>query len=741
MADNEKLGSTSPQVLLKNAINLDKLVNDRESESLPDRFDVLRRTWLGMEKAHDRQMQSQENRFDTFIASSGYDVIGDYTSGPLKIEEYNQLIRYNNELYKLTAATDIPFTTAGNTDETWTGTDAAHFVSVGDAALRQNLGSDEEGLGADLVNTVLDISVGKYIQNASPRISDYKVAKGADATLAFAKAFAKAAETTGVVIVDVSCLLTSTVVPENITVRISDYVTVTHPDNAPGHMFILSDGAVIKGNNKKGRLRGNSANQSSIRRCISAVGVTDAGVDGIDIRDFNSYGAYFENCEDTFCRRSTIRDITGGPVETAAGQYITNCIGHESERNDIRDTGSNGIKFRADTGGLTRACSSSHDKIYRAGFIGIAHGKLQDHTTSYAYCENCVDNGLDMNGCQNCTFSNCTSVGCQDGFYMGENGINNCHVVDCAARNCRRSGVGSLGSLVMCSVINPSIDGCGSGIYCSGFNGFKIRGGEIINCAKNTYVDNEDKNNPNKMSTGIGIDIQSDLSGLPACTTPDIEGVTFLNNAGHDIAFGGGRLQSIAVTAGGSGYTSAPTVEIAGGGGTGALATATVSGGSVTKISVLYKGFGYTSAPTVTISGGGGSGATAAGTVSSGGVIGQLQLGRCTFKDSGGDGKIYYGSATLADSQIGNSMGYIVSRTQTYNLAGDGTTVEFTLSLPEEVADANYRIVSVVPDWLTTVRYLDNAKGTSYFGVTFGSAPPSGTRRLNITFERLRPAH
>lgn len=324
---------------------------------------------------------------------------------------------------------------------------------------------------------------------------------------------------------------------------------------------------------------------------------------------------------------------------------------------------------------------------------------------------------------------------------MGENGINNCHVVDCAARNCRRSGVGSLGSLVMCSVINPSIDGCGSGIYCSGFNGFKIRGGEIINCAKNTYVDNEDKNNPNKMSTGIGIDIQSDLSGLPACTTPDIEGVTFLNNAGHDIAFGGGRLQSIAVTAGGSGYTSAPTVEIAGGGGTGALATATVSGGSVTKISVLYKGFGYTSAPTVTISGGGGSGATAAGTVSSGGVIGQLQLGRCTFKDSGGDGKIYYGSATLADSQIGNSMGYIVSRTQTYNLAGDGTTVEFTLSLPEEVADANYRIVSVVPDWLTTVRYLDNAKGTSYFGVTFGSAPPSGTRRLNITFERLRPAH
>ncbi|EOE2832277.1 TPA: hypothetical protein R0F30_002892 [Klebsiella pneumoniae] len=709
-------------------------------EFYTDRLGVKRLTNTGRNNQFNAAQQDRESRFNSFIQSSGYEVVGDYTAGPLTLTEYNQLIRYNNELYKLTASTEIPFTTAGNTDESWTSTDAAYFVSVGDAALRQNLGSDEEGLGADLVNTVLDISVGKYIQNASPRISDYKVTKGADATLAFAKAFAKAVETTGVVIVDVSCVLTTAVVPEGVTVRICDYVTVTHPDNAPASMFILSSGSVIKGNNKKGRLRGNSANQSSIRRCISAVGVTDAGVDGIDIRDFNSYGAYFENCEDTFCRRSTIRDITGGPVETAAGQYITNCIGHESEYNDIRDTDSNGIKFRADASGLTRGCSSFHDKVYRAGFIGIAHSKIQDHTTSHAYCVDCVDNGMDMNGCQNVTFIHSTCVGCQDGFYLGENGINNCHVISCSARNCKRAGVGSLGALVMCSVVNTNIDGCGSGIYCSGFNVFKIRGGMIMNCVKRVYVDNEDKNNPNKMSTGIGIDIQSDLPGLPACTTPDIEGVTFLNNAGHDIAFGGGRLQSISVTAGGSGYTTAPTVTISGGGGTGALATATVSGGAVTKISVLYKGFGYTTAPTVTISGGGGTGATAAGTVSSGGVIGQLRLTGCNFKDKTGDGTIYYGTATLADNQIGNSTGYITSRTQIYNLVGDGTTVEFTLSLPEEVIDNEYRIVSVVTDWLTTARYLDNTKGTSYFGITFGSAPIPGTRRLNVTFERLRPA-
>ncbi|MDK3154777.1 hypothetical protein [Klebsiella michiganensis] len=69
----------------------------------------------------------------------------------MTLTEYNQLIRYNNELYKLTAATDIPFTTAGNTDETWTSIDAAHFVSVGDAALRQSLASSEKGSGGSMI--------------------------------------------------------------------------------------------------------------------------------------------------------------------------------------------------------------------------------------------------------------------------------------------------------------------------------------------------------------------------------------------------------------------------------------------------------------------------------------------------------------------------------------------------------------------------------------------------------------
>ena len=82
------------------------------------------------------------------------------------------------------------------------------------------------------------------------------------------------------------------------------------------------------------------------------------------------------------------------------------------------------------------------------------------------------------------------------------------------------------------------------------------------------------------------------------------------------------KVASIAVSAGGSGYTSTPTVTVAdptgvtvANGGVKALATATVSGGAVTAITITNPGFGYSTAPTVTISGGSGSGGTATATL------------------------------------------------------------------------------------------------------------------------------
>ena len=68
-------------------------------------------------------------------------------------------------------------------------------------------------------------------------------------------------------------------------------------------------------------------------------------------------------------------------------------------------------------------------------------------------------------------------------------------------------------------------------------------------------------------------------------------------------------IERIEVTAGGTGYTSAPTVTITGDG-SGATATATVAGNVVTSITVTGKGTNYSVAD-ITISGGGGSDATA----------------------------------------------------------------------------------------------------------------------------------
>ena len=76
------------------------------------------------------------------------------------------------------------------------------------------------------------------------------------------------------------------------------------------------------------------------------------------------------------------------------------------------------------------------------------------------------------------------------------------------------------------------------------------------------------------------------------------------------------NVESITITAGGSGYSSAPTVTFSAPfSGTTATGTATISGGAVTGITMTNVGVGYQSAPTITFSGGGGSNAAATATV------------------------------------------------------------------------------------------------------------------------------
>ena len=117
------LGSSDARDLYDNAENIDNFANG-SANTYQDRLGVTRKSLAGMNAA-----------FDDFIESSGYTLPVAYTSG-IVLSEYNQLIEYNDEFYKLKAG-QAPYTTTG----TW-GTDSTKLVAVGDAAMRQELTSN-----------------------------------------------------------------------------------------------------------------------------------------------------------------------------------------------------------------------------------------------------------------------------------------------------------------------------------------------------------------------------------------------------------------------------------------------------------------------------------------------------------------------------------------------------------------------------------------------------------------------
>jgi fibronectin-binding autotransporter adhesin len=95
---------------------------------------------------------------------------------------------------------------------------------------------------------------------------------------------------------------------------------------------------------------------------------------------------------------------------------------------------------------------------------------------------------------------------------------------------------------------------------------------------------------PTATNGGVGASAKLILGFTPGVATQGASVITTLN--------------------GGSGYTSAPTVNITDvGGGSGATATCTISGGAVNSVTILTSGSGYFNLPTISFSGGGGSGA------------------------------------------------------------------------------------------------------------------------------------
>ena len=145
MANIEKLGSSSPEVLLKNATNLDKLVNGRESESLPDRFGVLRKTWHGMEMIFSRFIDYITGRGEQAVAAIGWQELGNWAVG-LAVDNRQQIVYYNGSWYKYLG--ELEHVIAGDSPENdggvWSAANpTGKWSNIGDAALRSNLGSGE----------------------------------------------------------------------------------------------------------------------------------------------------------------------------------------------------------------------------------------------------------------------------------------------------------------------------------------------------------------------------------------------------------------------------------------------------------------------------------------------------------------------------------------------------------------------------------------------------------------------
>ena len=148
----------------------------------------------------------------------------------------------------------------------------------------------------------------------------------------------------------------------------------------------------------------------------------------------------------------------------------------------------------------------------------------------------------------------------------------------------------------------------------TGAKGIAVLSGGVVTKINLTAKGSGYTSDPSVTITGAGGSGAAATANRGVVTSVE---VTDMGNAGKvqsvTLTNGGSGFTTVAdivITNGGGLYTSPPTVTISGGGGSGATATATVEGGAVTGITITNAGSGYTGNPTVTISGVG-SGATA----------------------------------------------------------------------------------------------------------------------------------
>ena len=171
-------------------------------------------------------------------------------------------------------------------------------------------------------------------------------------------------------------------------------------------------------------------------------------------------------------------------------------------------------------------------------------------------------------------------------------------------------------------------------------------------------------------------------------------------NPTHDVT---GELDSVSITAGGTGYTSVPTVVIAGDG-TGATATATVGSGAVTGVTINTSGSGYSFA-FITFVGGGGSNATAKANLGDADSLPALQ--------SAVEGASV--SGTLDRIVITNAGQDYIEGDVNISIVGDGTGAEASA------------YVNTATGALTDIKVTNPGSGYSYATINITNTAAPGT--------------
>ncbi len=125
-------------------------------------------------------------------------------------------------------------------------------------------------------------------------------------------------------------------------------------------------------------------------------------------------------------------------------------------------------------------------------------------------------------------------------------------------------------------------------------------------------------------------------------------------------------VQQVVITNPGAGYTLAPTLQITGGGGSGAAGTVFIGDGTVGIVTITSEGSGYTTAPTVTITGpgAGGTTATAEAVVSTAGTLTAINITNA--------GSAYTSSPTITigNPSLNNSGNYKFNEIVTGSITG-----------------------------------------------------------------------